>query len=169
MRLLLALVLVVHQLLPFVPLAGAYVAIGLSDSGATTASFQASGQPWLLVRQGALLDGVGGEWELRTGGAAGTILAAGAMTLQPWNPVAVSYDPVARTVSATVTVEASSYDEAREKGLAGVVIDGAVRVTPVEVWEQVAEQIDPREHREIDDVVLSDTGFVVSDARRVRG
>jgi hypothetical protein len=84
------------------PLAGAYAAIGLTSSGAVTGNFQASGQAWLLVRQGALLDGVEGEWELRTGGAAGTILAAGTVTLQPWNPVALRVDPVAHAVTVTV-------------------------------------------------------------------
>jgi hypothetical protein len=78
------------------------VALGLTGSGPTTSNLMTSGQVWLLLRQNAQLDGFTAEYELRAGASGGTVLASGTMYLSGYNPVALRYDPVARTLTANV-------------------------------------------------------------------
>ena len=106
-------------------LAGSYIAIGFSGSAATSANLQTAGQIWLLVRQAAALDGVDAEYELRAGDATtGTVLASGTMTLQGWNPIAISYDPTAQTVSAVLNGAAIGPFDARGVSPSYTVIEG---------------------------------------------
>lgn len=80
-------------------LTGAYVALGLTASGALQANLQSSGQIWLLLAQDAPFDGLHGHYELRIGAQ---LLSSGPVWLQGFTPVTIVVDPVAQTVSAAV-------------------------------------------------------------------
>lgn len=80
-------------------LTGAYVALGLTSSGALQANLQAAGQVWLVLSQAPSLNGWDGNYELRV---AGQVVAAGAFILNGFNAVQLIVDPVAQTVSATL-------------------------------------------------------------------
>jgi hypothetical protein len=81
---------------------GAYLAVGLTSSSVTLSNFSTVGQVWLSLReqqpmvQGPLL------YELRLNGNAGPLLASGTIDNVTYNHLVVRYDPVARTVGASV-------------------------------------------------------------------
>jgi hypothetical protein len=99
-------------LLPFSPPANAYrvsldaiagsagIAIGFSSSQTVlTNNFASFGEVWLSLgggRQGTTV-----PWTLRTHGTAGASVS-GTTTLQAYNPLVLTYDPVAHTVHGTV-------------------------------------------------------------------
>ena len=84
------------------PIPGGYVAIGLTNSGLLVSNLETSASVWLVVRP---LD-TAGFWtltfELRANGLTGELLAAGDAGYPGFNPMALAYDPIAHTVSATL-------------------------------------------------------------------
>jgi hypothetical protein len=103
-------------LLPFVQPAGAVTlstsliagwyttAIGFSSSGVLVGNFETAGLAWFVVRMPRTTPGGAGAvatWELHTKGFSGPS-ASGTMVLGNYNHVAVSYDPVAGKVVASI-------------------------------------------------------------------
>ena len=82
--------------------AGAYIAIGLTGSGATLSNFTSVGQVWLSLRkEQAMVNGpLVYEWRLT--GQAGPLLATGVVDDVTWNRMEIHYDPVAQNVSASI-------------------------------------------------------------------
>ena len=80
-------------------LTGAYVALGLTSSGALQSNLAAGGQVWLLLAQVAPFDGMNGYYELHVGAQT---VSSGAVFLQGFTPVSLVVDPAAQTVSATL-------------------------------------------------------------------
>lgn len=83
------------------PLAGKYLALGLTDSSVTYSNLENSGKAVLVVRPTfngtyTLL------YELRAGGMNGTLLASGETYSEGWNQIKLRYDPVAKTIGANV-------------------------------------------------------------------
>jgi len=81
---------------------GAYIAIGLTASGATLSNFSTVGQVWLSLRkEQAMVNGpLVYEWRLT--GQAGPLLATGVVDDVTWNRMEIHYDPVAQKVSASI-------------------------------------------------------------------
>jgi uncharacterized repeat protein (TIGR01451 family) len=103
-------------LLPFVQPAGAVTlstsvvsgwyttAIGFTSSGALADNFETSGVAWFVIRMPRTTHGGQGSiatWELHTNGFSGPS-ASGTMVLGGYNHVAVSYDPTAGKVAASI-------------------------------------------------------------------
>jgi hypothetical protein len=81
---------------------GAYVAVGLTNSGATLSNFSSVGQVWLSLRkQEAMVNGPL-VYELRTNGMSGALLASGVVDDLTWNQMLLRYDPVAKRLSASL-------------------------------------------------------------------
>lgn len=83
------------------PIAGKYLALGLTDSSVTYSNLENSGKAVLVVRPTfnatyTLL------YELRAGGMNGTRLASGATYSSGWNQIKLRYDPTAKTIGANV-------------------------------------------------------------------
>ena len=104
------------SLLPFVQPQGAVTlstsivsgwyttAIGFTSSGALADNFETSGQAWFVIRMPRTTPGGQGSvatWELHTNGFNGPS-ASGTMVLGGYNHVAVSYDPTAGKVTASI-------------------------------------------------------------------
>lgn len=90
---------------------GTYVAIGLTATAATLNNFATAGQVWLSLhnQQGSLFGGPL-VYELRLNGKTGPLLATGVTDDVYFNRMAIRYDPVAGTVSASVNgLELGSY------------------------------------------------------------
>jgi hypothetical protein len=83
-------------------LSGASVSLGLTASSVAASNLRTVGQVYLTLKQGPVLNGTQGIYELHTGGETGPLLATGAFWMLGYNPVALRVDPVAQTVSATV-------------------------------------------------------------------
>jgi hypothetical protein len=103
-------------LLPFIQPAGAVTlstsiisgwyttAIGFSSSGVLVGNFETAGLAWFVVRMPRTTPGGAGAaatWELHTNGLNGPS-ASGTMTLGNYNHVALSYDPTAGKVVASI-------------------------------------------------------------------
>jgi hypothetical protein len=83
------------------PIAGAYVAIGFTSSGAVTSNLTTSGALWLRVVDTTRF-GFPLHYELRAGSlASGRILASGDAGASGWNRMAIRYSPAAGTVTLT--------------------------------------------------------------------
>lgn len=81
---------------------GAYIAVGLTSSGATLSNFTTTGQVWLSLRkQEAMVNGAL-VYELRTNGMSGTLLASGVVDDVTWNQMLLRYDPAAKLLSASL-------------------------------------------------------------------
>ena len=79
-------------------------AIGFTSSGALADNFETSAQAWFVIRMPRTTPGGQGStatWELHTNGLAGPS-ATGTMVLGGFNHVAVSYDPIAGKVAASI-------------------------------------------------------------------
>jgi hypothetical protein len=76
-----------------------YVGFGLTASGALQSNLPASGQIWVLLAQAAPFNGMSGRYEVRSGA---TVLASGPILLEGFNPVSITVDPAARTVSVAI-------------------------------------------------------------------
>jgi hypothetical protein len=119
-------------------LAGAYVALGLSSSTTVaTSNLATAGQVALLVRAGGTPLGTQMQYELRSGGPSGTLLASGPFPLFGYTPVTLRHDPVAGTLSATVNGAVVGPFPAAGVSASAVVIEGqgivdnfAVRALP---------------------------------------
>jgi hypothetical protein len=83
------------------PIAGAYIAIGFTSSGATSSNLTTSGALWLRVVDTTRF-GFPLHFELRTGSLAnGRILVEGDAGASGWNQMAIRYSPAAGTVTLT--------------------------------------------------------------------
>ena len=82
--------------------AGAYLALGLTDSSATLNNLATVGKVSLMLRYipGDAFTRLG--WELWQGGAVRTLLASGITDDQTYNQLRLSYDPAAQRLSADV-------------------------------------------------------------------
>ena len=81
---------------------GAYVAIGLTSSGATLSNFSTVGQVWMSLRkQEAMVNGPL-VYEVRTQGVSGELLASGVIDDLTWNQMMLRYDPVAKQLTASL-------------------------------------------------------------------
>lgn len=79
-------------------------AIGFSSSSAMVSNFETSGLAWFVVRMPRTTPGGQGStatWELHTNGIAGPS-ASGTMVLAGFNHLAISYDPAAGKVVASI-------------------------------------------------------------------
>jgi hypothetical protein len=87
------------------PIAGAYVAIGFTNSGALTSNLTSGGSIWLRVVDTTRF-GFPLHYELRTGSiATGKVLASGDAGFSGWNPMAIRYSPANGTVTLTYAGE----------------------------------------------------------------
>ncbi|AHG89800.1 hypothetical protein J421_2263 [Gemmatirosa kalamazoonensis] len=83
------------------PIAGAYVAIGFTSSGAVTSNLTTSGALWLRVTDPTRF-GFPLHYELRAGSlASGRVIASGDAGASGWNRMAIRYAPAAGTVTLT--------------------------------------------------------------------
>jgi hypothetical protein len=83
-------------------LPGAYLALGLTDSGATLNNLASVGKVTLLLRP-AVGDAFSRlAWELWTGGAARALLASGLTDDATYNRLQLAYDPQSQLLSASV-------------------------------------------------------------------
>jgi hypothetical protein len=108
------------------PIDGKYIALGLTGSSLLESNLKTSADIWLSLRfadpthdYGTLI------YELRTNGMDGPVLASGQTFFDSFNRLALRYDPVARTVSASVNgVEVGVFQQSipapRFIGLEGV-------------------------------------------------
>lgn len=84
------------------PIAGKYLALGLTNSAVTYSNLENSGSVVLFLKpappymNGSIL------YELRVGGLNGTLLASGETYFDGWNQMKLVYNPIAKTVSASV-------------------------------------------------------------------
>lgn len=80
--------------------AGSYVALGVTDSGATLSNLVSASKVSLLVRMGAA--GSNLSWELWQGGTTRTLLASGPVEDLGFNQLKLSYDPATQRLTVTV-------------------------------------------------------------------
>ncbi len=83
------------------PIAGKYLAVGLSNSAESYSNLENSGSVALFLKPlfnttGTIL------YELRAGGLSGTLLASGETYFEGWNQMKLRYNPNAKTVSGSV-------------------------------------------------------------------
>ena len=91
------------------PIAGTYVAIGLTDSTLTVNNLETSAAVWLLLRE-VTLDNTLTAYELRLDGMTGPLLASGQFISETFNTMAVRYDPATGMVGASLNgMELGSY------------------------------------------------------------
>lgn len=74
------------------PIAGTYVALGLTDSTLTQDNLATSAGVWLLLKE-VTLDNTVTSYELRLNGMTGPLLASGQFISVTYNQIAVRYDP----------------------------------------------------------------------------
>jgi hypothetical protein len=92
------------------PIAGAYVGIGFTDSTVLYSNLETAAKAWLRLKPGAALDGSTVIYELRLDGMSGPLLVTGEMTSLGFNRLALRYDPLVQTISASVNdVELGAY------------------------------------------------------------
>jgi hypothetical protein len=91
------------------PIAGTYVAIGLTDSTLTINNLETSAGVWLLLKE-VTLDNTLTAYELRLNGMTGPLLASGQFISQTFNQMAVRYDPATGMAGASLNgMELGSY------------------------------------------------------------
>jgi len=83
------------------PVAGTYVALGLTDSTLTQDNLATSAGVWLLLRE-VTLDNTLTAYELRLNGMTGPLLASGEFISQTYNRIAVRYDPATGMAGASL-------------------------------------------------------------------
>ena len=83
------------------PVAGAYIGLGFTNSGATLSNLATVGVIWIRMRDlrtpGGLLD-----YELRVNGMSGPVLARGELGVSAWDRIGLRYDPAAQTITLRV-------------------------------------------------------------------
>lgn len=84
------------------PIAGKYLALGLTNSGTLYSNLETSGSVVLVLRPAPPYMNFSILYELRAGGMNGALLASGETYFDGWNRMNLRVDPVARTVSASV-------------------------------------------------------------------
>lgn len=84
------------------PIAGKYLALGLTNSAVTYSNLENSGSVVLFLKPAPPYSNWSIIYELRLGGLNGTLLASGETYFDGWNQMKLSYNPIAKTVSANV-------------------------------------------------------------------
>jgi hypothetical protein len=77
---------------------GAYAGFGLTTSNSLTANLPAAGEIWIQLTQAAPYDGLHGQYAVFNGSQ---VLASGYVDFNGLNPVAITVDPAAQTVTVT--------------------------------------------------------------------
>ncbi|MBK7906688.1 MAG: hypothetical protein IPJ78_08985 [Gemmatimonadetes bacterium] len=85
------------------PIPGAYIGLGFTNSSILLSNLATSAPIW--IRMTDPLDGGDLQYELRTNGMSGPVLATGRGGVSGWDPIALRYDPVAQTVTLRVNGE----------------------------------------------------------------
>jgi hypothetical protein len=80
---------------------GGYLALGFTDSALLESNLQTSAAVWLVLRPGSSPQSTM-YYELRTDGVTGPVLASGETAMEWYSRIALRYDPLAQTVSASV-------------------------------------------------------------------
>jgi len=83
------------------PVAGAYIAMGFTNSRVTSKALANSGSLWLKV-DNAMNNPGPMHYELRLNGMTGPVLASGDEGYPGFNPMKLKVDPVAKTVTLTI-------------------------------------------------------------------
>ena len=92
------------------PIAGTYVAIGLTDSTLTINNLETSAGAWLLLKEGPSLNNTDTIYEFRLNGTSGPLLASGTFFSLTYNQIAVRYDPASGMAGASVNgIDLGSY------------------------------------------------------------
>lgn len=92
------------------PIAGTYVALGLTDSTLTVNNLQTSAGVWLLLKEGPSLNNLDTIYELRLNGMTGPLLATGTFFSETYNRIVVRYDPATGMAGASINeVDLGSY------------------------------------------------------------
>jgi hypothetical protein len=92
------------------PIAGTYLAIGLTDSVLTVNNLQSAAAVWLLIKEDAALNNLNLIYELRLNGMTGPLLATGQFYSVTYNQVAVRYDPTTGAIGGSINgVDLGSY------------------------------------------------------------
>jgi hypothetical protein len=84
------------------PINGAYLGLGLTGSTLLNSNLETSASVWLVIRPKAAFDSINIIYELRTDGMSGPVLASGETFTEGFNRIVIRYDPVAKTVSASL-------------------------------------------------------------------
>lgn len=84
------------------PIAGKYLALGLTNSSTTYSNLENAGSVVLFLKPAPPYQNSTILYELRAGGQNGTLLAAGETYFAGWNQMKLTYDPVAKIVGASV-------------------------------------------------------------------
>jgi len=85
------------------PIPGAYIGLGFSNSAVLLSNLATSAPIW--IRMTDPLDGGDLQYELRTNGMSGPVLATGRAGVSGWDPIALRYDPIAQSVTLRVNGE----------------------------------------------------------------
>jgi hypothetical protein len=83
------------------PIAGTYVALGLTDSTLTVNNLETSAGLWLLLKE-VTFDNTLTAYEFRLNGMTGPLLASGQFISQTFNRIAVRYDPATGLAGASL-------------------------------------------------------------------
>jgi len=83
------------------PIAGTYVALGLTDSTLTTNNLETSAGLWLLLKE-VTFDNTLTAYEFRLNGMTGPLLASGQFISQTFNRIAVRYNPATGLAGASI-------------------------------------------------------------------
>lgn len=84
------------------PIAGKYLALGLTNSAATYSNLENSGDVVLFLKPAPPYANWTLSYELRVGGINGTLLASGETYSGGFNQLSLRYDPVTKTISSNV-------------------------------------------------------------------
>jgi hypothetical protein len=84
------------------PIEGKYLALGLTNSSLLYSNLETAGSVVLVLKPAQPYMNYSILYELRAGGMNGTLLASGETYFDGWNRMKLIYDPVAKTVSASV-------------------------------------------------------------------
>lgn len=109
------------------PIPGKYLALGLTNNGATYSNLENTGSLVLFLKPAPPYMNYTILYELRAGGLNGTLLASGETYFEGWNQMKLRYDPVTQTVSGSVNgTEFGSFvqpiDAPRYVGFEGIAI-----------------------------------------------
>lgn len=84
------------------PIAGKYLALGLTNSSVTYSNLENSGDVVLFLKAAPPYQNFTLQYELRLGGINGMLLASGETYFDAFSRLIIRYDPVAKTVGASV-------------------------------------------------------------------
>lgn len=84
------------------PIAGKYLALGLTNSSVTYSNLESSGDVVLFLKPVPPFQNQTLQYELRLGGKNGTLLASGETYFDAFSQLSLRYDPVSKAVNANV-------------------------------------------------------------------